>query len=634
MNKLTSLQLSQGITDLIVGLETDLIANIAAYLAAGRIEEDTAKWKMKKLAELGKLTKQNAKTIAEYAGKTPELLELTLQRAANSAIQELAPGLKRMVQEGLIDRRATPSMSGNMLNSLKMLQKQAKKDLNLTNTTMKYKAKNAAMQVINRTAELANKQEYIDSLNKATGKVVTGIEARQSAMRECIGEMTQKGIPAFVDKNGRNWSPEAYTNMCIRSTVGSVAKETQFSLMDEYGLDLVEVSSHSGARPLCAKDQGKIFNRNGGGGYTTDLDGKRIKFYSWRSSSYGKPAGLLGINCGHQIYPFLPGISVQTYFPYDEKENAEQYEKICNQRALERKVRASKRECTSLDTLGDKEGFDKAAYKLKQQEQQLKSYCEKNGLTYKPDRTATPGYGRSQAAKTTASYKAAVKAEQEQIKLIDVDKSAESVIIKTRQLAQKKKFNYRDFDEVIDVKSVDDLKAFTAEKMGISHISGIDKLKNGKQAHELLSTVEELSQMHGKRFSRISMIDYGDNNIVAETVGNELRLNVQYLNRPEALKAILDEWEASGYIPKGCNVNDYVAKHEYYHLLTQDMIDEPHSKIETLVKRAVNDKCEIISENGRYDCYEFVADLLSAKTLTKSQKKLKDSIMKILETGR
>lgn len=634
MNKLTSLQLSQGITDLIVGLETDLIANIAAYLAAGRIEEDTAKWKMKKLAELGKLTKQNVKTIAEYAGKTPELLELTLQRAANSAIQELAPGLKRMVQEGLIDRRATPSMSDNMLNSLKMLQKQAKKDLNLTNTTMKYKAKNAAMQVINRTAELANKQEYIDSLNKATGKVVTGIEARQSAMRECIGEMTQKGIPAFVDKNGRNWTPEAYTNMCIRSTVGSVAKETQFSLMDEYGLDLIEVSSHSGARPLCAKDQGKIFNRNGGGGYTTDLDGKRIKFYAWRSSSYGKPAGLLGINCGHQIYPFLPGISVQTYFPYDEKENAEQYEKICNQRALERKVRASKRECTSLDTLGDKEGFDKAAYKLKQQEQQLKSYCEKNGLTYKPDRTATPGYGRSQAAKTTASYKAAVKAEQEQIKLIDVDKSAESGIIKTRQLAQKKKFNYRDFDEVIDVKSVDDLKAFTAEKMGISHISGIDKLKNGKQAHELLSTVEELSQMHGKRFSRISMIDYGDNNIVAETVGNELRLNVQYLNRPGALKAILDEWDASGYIPKGCNVNDYVAKHEYYHLLTQDMIDEPHSKIETLIKRAVNDRCEIISENGRYDCYEFVADLLSAKTLTKSQKKLKDSIMKILETRR
>ena len=353
-------------------------------------------------------------------------------------------------------------MSGNMLNSLKMLQKQAKKDLNLTNTTMKYKAKNAAMQVINRTAELANKQEYIDSLNKAAGKVVTGIEARQSAMRECIGEMTQKGIPAFVDKTGRNWTPEAYTNMCIRSTVGSVAKETQFSLMDEYGLDLVEVSSHSGARPLCAKDQGKIFNRNGGGGYTTDLDGKRIKFYAWRSSSYGKPAGLLGINCGHQIYPFLPGISVQTYFPYDEKENAEQYEKICNQRALERKVRASKRECTSLDTLGDKEGFDKAAYKLKQQEQQLKSYCEKNGLAYKPDRTATPGYGRSQAAKTTASYKAAVKTEEDQIKLIDIDNSAVDDIIRSSgkgKSVNRSEHHYENYGEV----DINDGKAVSSE---------------------------------------------------------------------------------------------------------------------------------------------------------------------------
>lgn len=557
MNKLTSLQLSQGMTDLIVGLETDLIANIAAYLAAGRIEEDTAKWKMKKLAELGKLTKKNAKTISEYAGKTPELLELTLQRAANSAIQELAPGLKRMVQEGLIDKRATPSMSSNMLNSLKMLQKQAKKDLNLTNTTMKYKAKNAAMQVINRTAELANKQEYIDSLNKATGKVVTGIEARQNAMRECIGEMTQKGIPAFVDKNGRNWTPEAYTNMCIRSTVGSVAKETQFSLMDEYGLDLVEVSSHSGARPLCAKDQGKIFNRNGGGGYTADLDGKRIKFYAWRSSSYGKPAGLLGINCGHQIYPFLPGISVQTYFPYDEKENAEQYTKICNQRALERKVRASKRECTSLDTLGDKEGFDKAAYKLKQQEQQLKTYCQENGLTYKPDRTATPGYGRSQAAKTTASYKAAVKAEQEQIKLIDVDKFDNTVIID--KYKSSKKF-----------KPSEEISPDLAKQSGVKIIKSetISETVNGKVTDAANKVIEDIKGLKGKILS-FSYGDAGEGalascNFNALTAQNSIVLNEAIFSNSDALSKTLSNDYVTGLSYETDNIESLVA-HEIGH---------------------------------------------------------------------
>ena len=244
------------------------------------------------------------------------------------------------------------------------------------------------------------------------------------------------------------------------------------------------------------------------------------------------------------------------------------------------------------------------------------AWCEAWGA-YHTRNTELPDYIAKYIEKATA---------------MPIDKSAESGIIKARQLAQKKIFNYRDFDEVIDAKSVDELKVFAADKMGISHIYGVDKLKNGNQAHELLSTVEELSQKHGKRFSRISLIDYGDNIIAAETVGNELRLNIQYLNRPGALKAVLDEWETSGYIPKGCNSGEYVAKHEYYHLLTQDMIDKPHSKVVTLVKRAVNDGCEIISENGLYDCHEFVADLLSAKTLTKSQKKLKDSIMKILET--
>ena len=212
-----------------------------------------------------------------------------------------------------------------------------------------------------------------------------------------------------------------------------------------------------------------------------------------------------------------------------------------------------------------------------------------------------------------------------------LDKSAGSGIIKARRLAQEKKFNYRDYDEVIDEKSVDDLKTFVADKMGISHISGIDKLKNGRQAHELLSKVEELSEQYGKRFTRLSLFDYGDERTAAETVGRELRLNVQYLNRPGAFQAVLDEWNESGRIPKGCNNIAYVAKHEYSHLLTQDIIDEPHSKIVSAVRRALKDGCETVSENGNYDCHEFVADLLSAKTLTKSQRKLKDAIMKILK---
>ena len=98
-------------------------------------------------------------------------------------------------------------------------------------------------------------------------------------MRQCIKEMSEKGIPAFVDKLGREWSPEAYINMDIRTTANNVAHQAQFDRMEDYGVDLIEVSSHAGARPKCAEDQGKIFNRKNKDGYTIDLHGRKIKYY-------------------------------------------------------------------------------------------------------------------------------------------------------------------------------------------------------------------------------------------------------------------------------------------------------------------------------------------------------------------
>ncbi len=217
---------------------------------------------------------------------------------------------------------------------------------------------------------------------------------------------------------------------------------------------------------------------------------------------------------------------------------------------------------------------------------------------------------------------------RERVKEVDI--SDGNGIIKERQLAQEKKFNYRDYDEIIDEKSVDDLKTFVADKMGISRIFGIDKLKNGRQARELPSKVEELSEQYGKRFTRVSLFDYGDTKTAAETVGNELRLNVQYLNRPGAFQAVLDEWSESGHIPKECNNVAYVAKHEYSHLLTQDIIDVPKSRILTEIRRQ---NVPPISKNAANDIHEYVADLLSAKKLPPKQKKLKEAIISIVMKG-
>lgn len=424
MTKLEMMQLSQSLSDLYTGLETDLIANIAEYLAAGKIDSPTAQWKIQMLAQLGALDKSNIKVITEYAGIAPDMLTEVLETAALSAVEELEPGFQKLARNGIINGTEVP-IEKTMARALTSYQKQAKQSLNMVNTVMRYKAKSAAQKIINDTAELAEKQSFINTLNKATGKVVTGAESRQAAMRQCIKEMSEKGIPAFVDKLGREWSPEAYINMDIRTTANNVAHQAQFDRMKDYGVDLIEVSSHAGARPKCAEDQGKIFNRKNKDGYTTDLHGRKIKYYSWKKSSYGEPNGILGINCGHHIYPFIPGISYQKYFPYDEYDNQEQYKKVQGQRELERRVRKSKRECISLESVGDTEGLKKAKETLKTRQQALKQYCADNDLKYKPDRTAVVNYKKSVAGFTPSDKKKRIA----EIKAKSVDNSGGSAAI-------------------------------------------------------------------------------------------------------------------------------------------------------------------------------------------------------------
>lgn len=424
MTRLELMQLSQGLSDLYTGLETDLLANIAAFLTAEQADMPSAQWKIQMLAQLGALDRKNLRTITQYVKNVPRMLQDTLQAGVLSALEDLEPGFRQMVLDGILQGTDTP-VEDTMARALKAYARQARKSMNMVNTVMRYKARDAAHKAINDTAELADKQEFLNVLNKAAGKTVSGIESRQAAMRQCIKEMTDKGIPAFVDKRGREWSPEAYVNMAIRTTAANTAQQAQFDRMDDYGLNLVEVSSHSGARPKCAKDQGKIFNRSGGGGYTTDLHGRKIRYYAWSESSYGEPDGILGINCGHQIYPFTPGISYQTYFPEPEEENAEAYKKSQQQRELERRVRKSKRECMMLETAGDPEGARQAQQLLKQRQDALRQFCGDNGLRYKPDRTAVVDYKKSVAGYVPPDQTERIR----KLNGLDIDKSGGSGII-------------------------------------------------------------------------------------------------------------------------------------------------------------------------------------------------------------
>lgn len=360
-------------------------------------------WLMRKLAEIGKLNQENIKIIAKSSGVSQTAMERMLNDAAEEAIKKVEPGMQNLVRRGIVGEAVPVGKSRNVKQVINTLHGQAKDTLNLCNTTMLYKARDAYKSLIQNIAstanEIARKQEFMDILNKNTTAIVVGAESRQQALRKCIQEFNEKGIPAFVDRRGREWTPEAYVNMSMRSTSSRMAAEIQFARADDYGIDLVEVSSHSGARPKCARDQGKIFDRAN----------KSDKYPHWNTSSYGEPDGLLGINCGHHIFPYIEGVSIRRYFPTEDMDaNDKLYKETQIQRALERDVRKQKRECMLYDEIGDDDSFKDAAVKLKAKEAKLKDFIDGNKeLHRRRDREQVVGFGRSVSSKAVAADKKA-----------------------------------------------------------------------------------------------------------------------------------------------------------------------------------------------------------------------------------
>lgn len=402
MNLLKNQQEAETIDSVYIDLEAQLMQNIARHLRDWDKPIDTDRWLMQKLSEIGKLNKENIKIIAQMSGISQTAAERMLFEAAEEAVKMMEPGFRYMARQGLIDSVVEADKSKNVKQVMKNLQKQAKDSLNLTNTTMLHKTQEAFKSLIQNTAE-----EALKIMNNNTGAVITGAESRQQALRKTIRQFNDNGITGFVDKRGRNWTPEAYVNMAMRTTAGSVANEVQTARCEDMGVNLIQIDSHSGARPKCAKDQGKIFSLDNTSGTTEDLNGRKIRYYPWNSSSYGEPDGILGINCGHHKFPFVPGVNIQRHFPTEDMDaNNRLYKQTQVQRALERDVRKQKRECMMFDELEDKDAFEESAVKLKSKEAKLKNYVDKHEhLHRRRDREQVVGFDKGVSARAVATNK-------------------------------------------------------------------------------------------------------------------------------------------------------------------------------------------------------------------------------------
>lgn len=550
--------LSDNLVGIMTEIEDQLLRKIAEQLARDGNISDTSKWRIRQLARMGQLDREALRLIKSYSGVQSEVLYDTLMNAALTEIGYVDAGMREAAAKGLISGDMTIPADRTAVNALTAYQKQAQSDLNMVNTVMRYQATAAYTGAVNNIY-----YQVHNALDTGTATVVTGSESLQSAIRNTIKELSWKGIPAFVDKAGRHWSPEAYVRMDLRTTVGNTARAAQWSRCDNFGVSLIAVDSHPGARPKCAPYQGRIFSRDGSSGVSTDGSGRKITYSPLSSTSYGEPDGLFGINCGHSCYPFIPEVNFQRYFPYDPEENAARYKEFQTQRALEREIRASKRECMMLQAAGDKEGYEKAALRLRTQREKYRVYSNEHGLSLHNDRTQVYGFDRSQSMKAVWAERKAKKVKSapssgssgghavtvdvpapadnggkgKLYRDVGLDKSGGSGIINT-EMARIISHN-RQIYRFISDKEFSDL-TIEARKNGANILRGTDEIE--KHLDEVGSSASTIGDtlLFRKKVTKSEVIE--------ET--HHFMQNISHMNddKPEPLRTYLNEIEAKQFL--------------------------------------------------------------------------------------
>ncbi|MHB1152089.1 MAG: phage minor capsid protein [Eubacteriales bacterium] len=378
---------SDPITKVYADVSDQIMVNVARHFSTGK-NLGSLDWQLQKMAEVGKLQKENLLIIQKMTGDNSETLSYLLERAAMQALTRLEPEFMSAVFRGYLN--ATPiTMAESVKRTLQAYQMQAIERLNLVNTAMLKSSLIAYRSVVSDTLMYEKQLEAAQqTLNSVTGEVITGVSSRQEALRKAVVKMLDSGLSGFTDRAMRNWTPEAYVNMDVRTTAGNVANQAIFSRNAEYGNDLIWVRVNGTAREGCYPFQGKVYSTGGRSGEVEDLDGNKIKFDSLYSTTYGQAAGIFGINCHHSPpNPFIPGMSKIRGDVPDKKENDRKYEQSQEQRQLERAVRYGKRNVAAAKAINDPKLLADESNKLFRAQGKLNAFIEKTGRTARPDRT-------------------------------------------------------------------------------------------------------------------------------------------------------------------------------------------------------------------------------------------------------
>lgn len=190
----------------------------------------------------------------------------------------------------------------------------------------------------------------------AITQVNTGAMTTEKALHSAVRKLEGEGISLISYRNTKTGRQTVKNKVDvairrhIRTQILQDSMRRTEQILDDAEVELVEVSSHGGARPSHAEWEGRVYSRHG----DKVIDGVKYKDFK-TACKWGDVAdGIGGANCRHSYSAYFPGMK-RMYEPDPEhpsgKSNAEVYDLTQKQRAMERDIRDAKRELSGAEQL-------------------------------------------------------------------------------------------------------------------------------------------------------------------------------------------------------------------------------------------------------------------------------------------
>ncbi|MBR3133385.1 MAG: phage minor capsid protein [Clostridia bacterium] len=278
------------------------------------------------------------------------------------------------------------------IQGYKELYKYRNKPFKLTNE--QYKILNQGLKQTNRilrnftnTIAFQSKQTYVNAIDEAYMKVVTGAFDYNTAINQAVHDLAKRGI-TLKDKLGRNVQLEVAVRRNVLAGIQETANNINRDIEDDLGCDGYEVTAHYGARPSHARYQGLQFA-------VDKEDAKKYKVMWWGEevdSEMGtEPVSELwnDYNCRHNYFGIILGISEPAYNKKEliKMKNATltlngkevpYYEATQKQRKIENQIRKQDRAVQTLEKAGIDATIEKS--QLTQLKKEYNQFCNETGL--------------------------------------------------------------------------------------------------------------------------------------------------------------------------------------------------------------------------------------------------------------